>query len=100
MLGQLGFGKERFQALINRVDGRDGLREADVGKIFNCPVLGSFPNDYFSMDRALAMGEPLEESEDLGRAVAEFAARLAGAPAGEKRRPAVPVNARPVLSES
>lgn len=100
MLGQLGFGKERFQVLINRVDRRDGLRETDVGKIFNCPVLGSFPNDCFSLDRALALGEPLDESEDLGRAVADFAARLAGVPAGERRRAAALVNARPVFSES
>jgi pilus assembly protein CpaE len=100
LLTQLGFGKERFQVLINRVDKRDGLRESDVGKIFNCPVHGSFPNDYFALDRAVTLGEPVKEDCDLGKAIADFAGRLAGIPAAERRRAPVAVNARPVFSET
>jgi hypothetical protein len=71
-----------------------------VGKIFNCPVQGSFPNDLFSLDRAVTLGEPLGESSDLGKAVADFAGKLAGAAGGEKRRSGMAGNARPALSES
>jgi len=100
LLAHLGFGAERFQVLINRVDRHDGLRENDVGKIFNCPVQGSFPNDLFSLDRAVTLCEPLAESSDLGKAVADFAGKLAGAAGGEKRRSGSDMNARPVFSES
>lgn len=100
LLTQLGFGKERFQVVINRVDKRDGLRRSDVGQIFNCPVHSSFPNDYFSLDRAVTLGEPLEADGVLGQSIADFAGRLAGVPAADRRRAAVPLDARPVFSES
>jgi pilus assembly protein CpaE len=100
LLAQLGFGKERYQVLINRVDKRDGLKESDLGKIFNCPVRGTFPNDCFSLDRAVTLGEPLEESSELGRAVADFAGALSGVAAGERRRAAPVTAVRPVFSES
>jgi pilus assembly protein CpaE len=100
LLTRLGFGKERFQVVINRVDKRDGLRQSDVGRIFNCPIHSSFPNDYSSLDRAVTLGEPLEEDGVLGKAIADFAGRLAGPPAADKRRAALPMDARPVFSES
>ncbi|MGA2324864.1 MAG: P-loop NTPase [Bryobacteraceae bacterium] len=100
LLTHLGFGKERFQVLINRVDKRDGLRQSDVGAMFDCPVHSSFPNDYFSLDRAVTLGEPLEEDGVLGKAIADFAGRLAGVPAADKHRAALPMDARPVFSES
>ncbi len=100
LLGQLGFGKERYQVLVNRVDRRDGLKESDLEKIFNCPVHGTFPNDSSSLDRAVTLGEPLEETSELGRTVADFAGALAGVAAGEKRRAAPVMNPRPVFSES
>ncbi|MGE5567866.1 MAG: AAA family ATPase [Rhodospirillales bacterium] len=100
LLAQLGFGQERYQVLINRVDKRDGLKESDLGKIVNCPVSESFPNDVISVDRAVAMGEPLDEGSELGRTVAAFAGRLAGVAAGEKRRASPVMNARPAFSET
>jgi pilus assembly protein CpaE len=100
LLTHLGFGRERYNVLINRVDRRDGLRESDVGKIFNFPVHASFPNDYFSLDRAVTMGEPLSDASELGRAVGDFAGRLAGVASGEKRRSTAVMNARPAYSES
>ena len=100
LLAHLGFGAERFQVLINRVDRHDGLCETDVGKVFNCPVQGSFPNDLFSLERAVTLCEPLGESSHLGKAVADFAGKLAGAAGGEKRRNGAAANARPVFSES
>ena len=98
LLGQLGFGRERFQVLINRVGGRDGLRRSDVGQIFDCPVHSSFPNDFFSLDRAVTLGQALDPESGLGRAVDAFAERLAGRSAGERRRGGASAEERPVLS--
>jgi pilus assembly protein CpaE len=98
LLGQLGFGKERFQVLINRVGGRDGLRRSDVKQIFDCPVHSSFPNDYFPLDRAVTLGQALDPESGLGRAIAAFAGRLAERPAGESRRGGAPAEDRTVLS--
>jgi pilus assembly protein CpaE len=100
LLTHLGFGKERFHVVINRVGKHDGLRQSDVGQIFNCPVHSRFPNDYFALDRAVTLGEPLEEDGVLGKAVADFAGRLAGPVAAGARRATLPLDARPIFSES
>jgi pilus assembly protein CpaE len=82
-LGQLGFGRERIQVLVNRVVKRRGLGMSDVEKILGTAVHSSFPNDYFSLDRALAQGEPLGSGCELGRAIEELARGLAAsAPLG------------------
>jgi pilus assembly protein CpaE len=100
LLGQLGFGRDRFQVLVNRVSRRDGLGVSDVQKMVNCPVHASFPNDYFSLDRAVAVGEPLGAESELGRSIEEFAGRLAGL-ADQKHKPAAAaLAARPAFSET
>lgn len=99
MLSQLGFGRDRCQMLVNRTGKGDGLRFSDVEKIINCPVHASFPNDYFSLDRMIALGQPLDAGCELGKSIDEFAARLSGAAAGEKRRNGVMVNTRPAFSQ-
>jgi pilus assembly protein CpaE len=99
LLVHLGFGAERFQVVINRVDKKDGLRENDLDKLFNCPVEGSFPNDLFSLDRAVTLGEPLGESTDLGKAIADFVGKLAGVGASEKHHSGMVALPRPAFSE-
>lgn len=99
LLAHLGFGAERFQVVINRVDRKDGLRENDLDKLFHCPVEGSFPNDLFSLDRAVTLGEPLGESTDLGKAIADFVGKLAGVGANEKHRSGIAAVPRPAFSE-
>ncbi len=100
LLAQLGFPRERYRVLINRVSRRDTLRGSDMEKIFNAPVHACIPNDYCALDRAVAMGQPLGGEGELGRAVEGLAGRLAGVPAGEKRRSGVVLEARPAFSES
>jgi pilus assembly protein CpaE len=100
LLTQLGFPKERFRMIINRTSRRDGLRGSDMEKIFNAPVHASFPNDGFSLDRVVTMGQPLGSDCDLGWAVEDFARRLAGVPAAATRRSAAVLEARPAFSES
>jgi len=100
MLGQLGFGRERFQIVVNRMGKGDGLRGSDMQKIFDCPVHASFPNDYVSLDRMLTLGRPLDADCELGRSIDEFAGRLAGVTQGEKRRAGLLMSPRPALSET
>jgi Flp pilus assembly CpaE family ATPase len=100
LLAQLGFPRERYRVLVNRVTGRDGLRSSDLEKIFNAPVHACFPNDPRTLDRAVTLGQPLTGDCELGRAVEDLARRLAGVPAGEKLRNGVVVQARPAFSES
>ncbi|MGA2436700.1 MAG: hypothetical protein ABSG25_15600, partial [Bryobacteraceae bacterium] len=90
LLLRLGFEKDRFQLLINRVDRHDGLRHSDVAKVVNCAVDIGFPNDYASLERALARGAPLGADCELGRHIEALAARLAGEPALGKSKTAAP----------
>ena len=84
MLDHVGFPKERFQVLMNRVDKRDGLGIANMEKLFNCPVYANLPNDYFSLHRVVTLGQPLGSEGELGKAIEGVALRLCGAPAGKK----------------
>lgn len=84
LLGRLGFSGERYRILINRDDGHQGLTPADMARIVNCPVSGFFPNDYFTLERATAAGEPLGADTALGMAIKTFARDLAASPAVRK----------------
>jgi pilus assembly protein CpaE len=88
LLGQLGCSKDRVRVLVNRVARRSGLAASDVQKILGAAVSHSFPNDYPSLDRALAEGEPVDAACELGSAIEEFAAGLVEAAAAGRRNPA------------
>jgi pilus assembly protein CpaE len=76
VLGQIGFPKERFQVLLNRVDKRADIGANTMEKLFNCPVHASLPNDYFSLHRVVTLGQPLGPDGDLGKAIQNVATRL------------------------
>jgi pilus assembly protein CpaE len=100
LLEQIGLPKDRVQMLVNRVSRWDGIGVADLEKLFNCPVFSSLPNDYFSLHRAITLGQPLGPEGDLGKSLDALAAKLSGtsAPSGKK---AVEVGAgRAILSPS
>ena len=78
LLGKIGFPKERFQVLLNRVDKRADIGANTMEKLFNCPVHASLPNDYFSLHRVVTLGQPLGPDSDLGKAIENVAARLSG----------------------
>ena len=94
MLNQLGFPKERFHVLVNRLDKREEISIGDMEKLFGCSVHASLPNDYFALHRVVTLGQPLGAENDLGRAIENVAQKLCGmgvkAPAGGARelRPA------------
>jgi pilus assembly protein CpaE len=75
LLDQFGFGKDRFQILINRFGKRDGVGVADIRKMFTHPVEAVLPNDYFALHQAVSLGQPLAADHELGKAVD----RIAGA---------------------
>jgi pilus assembly protein CpaE len=79
-LDQLGFGKDRFQVVVNRVGEREGIRKEDMGTILNCSAGTILPNDYFSLHRAITLGQALGTDCALGKSIEQFASRLAGIP--------------------
>jgi pilus assembly protein CpaE len=95
MLNQLGFPKERFHVLVNRLDKREEFGIGDMEKLFGCSVHASLPNDYFALHRVVTLGQPLGAENDLGRAIENVAQRLCGAngklppPGAREMRPAL-----------
>jgi pilus assembly protein CpaE len=99
MLEQLGFPKERFHVLLNRVDRRDNMGADDMEKLFGCKVHARLPNDYFSLHRVVTLGQPLGAEGDLGRAIEGVAGVLSGS-LGRRAKPAGTRELRPVTVEA
>jgi len=89
LLDQLGFPKDRFQMMVNRINKRDEIGGADFEKLFNCPVHSRVPNDYFSLHRAVTLGQPVDGHCELGKAIQSLAERLSGTGSNEKRKPSI-----------
>jgi pilus assembly protein CpaE len=88
-LSGLGFEKERYQVVVNRVSRKDGIAPGDMEKIFNSKVYASVPNEYFSLHRVISLGQPLAADCELGKAIAALASKLASAGAAAPKSPAV-----------
>jgi len=84
VLQQLGFARDRYQVIINRLDRRSSLAGADLNRIFDCPVPACIPNDYFTLHRVISLGEPIMPDCELGCAIANLAAHVSGG--GDTRR--------------
>jgi Flp pilus assembly CpaE family ATPase len=98
LLAQLGFSRDRYEVVVNRLGRRDGIGGSEIEKIFNCPVHSTLPNDYFSLHRVISLGQPLAGDCELGRAIGAMASRVCSPPA--ERRPAPSAEARPATPES
>jgi len=97
LLDQLGFPKDRFQVMVNRINKRDEINGADIEKLFNCTVHSRVPNDYFSLHRAVTLGQPVDGHCELGKAIENLADRLSGNGVSERKRPPVAADSRTVL---
>ena len=84
LLDQLGFPKERVQVMMNRVAKRDELGAPEIEKLFNCSVHSRIPNDYFSLHRAVTLGQAVDGHSELGKSIAAMAAKLSSADNGAK----------------
>jgi pilus assembly protein CpaE len=100
MITQVGFPKEQFQVLVNRVERRDDIGTANLEKLFNCPVHASLPNDYFSLHRVVTLGQPLGAEGDLGKAIERLALGLCHAFDEGKKPLAATRDIKPVLSHA
>lgn len=101
LLQQLGFGKDRFHILVNRVNKKDDLAGSDMSKLFDCPVHSTFPNDYFSLHRVITLGRPLTNDCELGKAVESLATKISGpVPQTDKKKAGAALSPNPALSET
>jgi len=89
LLDQLGFPKERFQMMVNRINRHDEIAGSDIEKLFNCSVHSRIPNDYFSLHRAVTLGQPVDGHCELGKAIEGLADRLSGNGAADRKKPVI-----------
>lgn len=97
LLDQLGFPKDRFQMMVNRINRHDEIAGSDIEKLFNCSVHSRIPNDYFSLHRAVTLGQPVDGHCELGKAIEGLAERLAGTSAVDRKK-AQALESKAVLS--
>jgi pilus assembly protein CpaE len=100
LLRQLGLGKERCFIVVNRSQKGEGIDPGAMEKIFNSPVHAVFPNDAWELNRIVTLGEPLDSSSDLGKAVTGLAAQLCGQTQPERKRSGGLRGIVPLLNES
>jgi len=100
LVNQLGFPRDRFHVLVNRVDKRDEITTADMEKLFGCPVHARLPNDYFSLHRVVTLGQPLGNDGELGKAIEGVAMKLCGALGGGGKAPQVSRDMKPAFSQA
>ena len=86
LLDQLGFPKERFQIMMNRIDRRDEIAGSDIERLFNCAIDARIPNDYFSLHRAVTLGQPVDAQCELGKAMESLAGRLSNSGGQDRKR--------------
>jgi len=89
LLDQLGFPKERFQILMNRINRRDEIGGSDIERLFNCAIDARIPNDYFSLHRAVTLGQPVDAHCELGKAMESLAGRLSGRGSQDRKRASI-----------
>ncbi len=85
MLQQLGFDRERFRILVNRVSKRDGISAADMERIFSTPIFSTVPNDYFALHKAITRAEALATDTEISRSFDQLARLIAGVNGKEKK---------------
>ncbi len=98
LVDHLGFPKDRFQVVVNRVDKRVDIGVADMEKLFGTPVHAVLPNDYFSLHRVVTLGQPLGAEGELGRSIESVAKRLSGVAGAARKSP--PAALKPAFSQA
>jgi len=86
-LDLMGFSRERFRVLVNRISRKDELGRQDMEKVFNFPVYCTFPDDYANVHRALTAGKPMTPNCELGKHIRRFGESiLAASKPGEETK--------------
>ncbi len=101
-LEQMGFSRDRFRVVVNRVSRRDELTTQDMEKVFNFPLHCTFADDYTAVHRALTAGKPVPPNCDLGKQVRRFSEHVLGQElaGGQKKKPVSLLNLATLLPES
>jgi len=100
LVDNLGFPRDRFHVLINRLDKKSDIGMADMEKLFGVKVHASLPNDYFSLHRVVTLGQPLGADGELGKSIENVASRLCGAFDPGKKTATATREMRPALSQA
>ncbi|HYP12802.1 MAG TPA: AAA family ATPase [Bryobacteraceae bacterium] len=100
MLTQLGIEPAKYQVLINRLDDRNELSTSDLGKLFECRVETSLPDDKLGMQTIVSRGAPLEADSELGRVIDSLTGKLMGALPARKAPAAGALYPSPAFSQS
>jgi pilus assembly protein CpaE len=100
LVDQLGFPKDRFHIVVNRVERREEIGVDDMEKLFAAKVHTKLPNDYFSLHRVVTLGQPLGAEGELGKSIEGIADRLTGMRGtAPKKGPGSASKERPVLQQ-
>lgn len=99
VLSSLGFGRERFRMVVNRLERGAGLSASDLEKIFNCPVFATLPEDPQPVHRMVTRAEPLGPECELGRALDQMVKKLQTAAAPAARAKNAAAESRAVTAE-
>jgi pilus assembly protein CpaE len=84
MLTGLGFNKDRFQVIVNRMTKREAINSADLEKILAFPVKGIVPNESSLPRIDAGTGGRTSGSGDFGKAVNELAGQVTGVATGQR----------------
>ena len=66
------------------------LGAPEIEKLFNCTVHSRLPNDYFSLHRAVTLGQPVDGHSELGKAITSLAGKLANVNSDAKGKSSEP----------
>ncbi len=100
-LDQMGFSRDRFRVVVNRVSRKDELSTGDMEKVFNFPVHMTFPDDYNTVHRALTAGKVVPPNTDLGKHFRRFSEEILAVPGEEKKKKSLSLmNLAALLPES
>jgi pilus assembly protein CpaE len=98
LLQSIGLERDRYQMVVNRVDGRDSFNQTDLEKLLKCKVRGTLPNDYQALHRVVTLGQPLISDCELGKSIQEMAQQLTGVATSEQKSDGALSQARPAYS--
>jgi pilus assembly protein CpaE len=96
---QMGFTRDQFSLLVNRMSRKQELGAQDMEKVFNFPISKLFPEDYGAAHRALTAGKPIAPSCELGRMLEQFGSSIFGSGKDAKKKGMGALNLKALLSE-
>ncbi len=99
-LEQMGFGRDQYSLLVNRMSRKQELGAQDMEKVFNFPISNLFPEDYGAAHRSLTAGKPIPPSCELGRSLLAFGKSIFGDDKENKKKGMAALNLKALLSES